>query len=545
MARTPLLRWIERLARDHDGAEHLGLRPSELRERRAEEAWSRRDVLKQGAALAVALAAGGSAAMLRPAQAKSASTPRIAIVGAGIAGLNAALTLQDKGVAATVYEASTRIGGRMHSDRSGYWSDGQVSEVCGELIDTNHVTIQALAKRFGLPLTDLAAAEPAGSTETYYFFGQRYSAAQADIDFAAVRDAAKKDLTAAGYPTLWNKYKPAGYALDRMSVYDWIQSRVPGGTGSPMGRLLDLAYNEEYGAETTDQSALNILYLIAYQPGPKDFAVFGVSDERYHIDGGNQRLPEAIAGTLPDVRLGWRMTGVAANSNGTLSLTFDTGNTTKMVIADRVILTTPFPVLRRLDIGAAGFDELKQKAINELGAGRNSKLLLQFDSRYWNGNGPWGISNGSAYADTGFMNSWDSSRGQPGNSGLVVNYTGGATAALFSTITPYSNATQNPQVSTYAKSFLKQFEPVFPGITKQWNGKATLSTPFRDPNLLCSYSYWRVGQYTSFAGYEGVPQGAIHFAGEHCSQNFQGFMEGGGAEGARAALEVFHALTGM
>ena len=73
---------------------------------------------------------------------------------------------------------------------------------------------------------------------------------------------------------------------------------------------------------------------------------------------------------------------------------------------------------------------------------------------------------------------------------------------------------------------------------------ATLSTPFRDPNLLCSYSYWKTGQYTAFAGYEGVPQGSIHFAGEHCSQDFQGFMEGGASEGIRAGLEVWHALGG-
>jgi monoamine oxidase len=53
-----------------------------------------------------------------------------------------------------------------------------------------------------------------------------------------------------------------------------------------------------------------------------------------------------------------------------------------------------------------------------------------------------------------------------------------------------------------------------------------------------------VGQYTSFSGYEGAAQGAIHFAGEHCSVNFQGYMEGGASEGARAALEVYHALTG-
>ena len=99
-------------------------------------------------------------------------------------------------------------------------------------------------------------------------------------------------------------------------------------------------------------------------------------------------------------------------------------------------------------------------------------------------------------------------------------------------------------MTTYAKQLLSKLEVVYPGISKQWNGKATLSTPFRDPNLLCSYSYWRVGQYTSFSGYEKAQQGPIHFAGEHCSQDFQGYMEGGASEGKRAGLEVFHALTG-
>ncbi len=93
-------------------------------------------------------------------------------------------------------------------------------------------------------------------------------------------------------------------------------------------------------------------------------------------------------------------------------------------------------------------------------------------------------------------------------------------------------------MAAYARQFLAKAETVFPGISRQWNGKATLSTPFRDPLLNCSYSYWRVGQYTSFSGYEGVPQGNIHFAGEHCSQDFQGYMEGGASEGIRAANEI-------
>ncbi len=542
MARTPLLRWIQRLANEHAAAERLGITPAELREKCAEAAFTRRDFLKRSGALGASLAVLGPAGLMRPARA-AGSDPRIVIVGAGIAGLNAALTLQDKGLPSTIYEASPRVGGRMHSDRSGYWANGQVSEFCGELIDSGHTTILGLANRFNLPVVDLLSAQPEGSTDTYWFLGERYSAAQADIDFAPVRKAAKNDITAAGYPTLWNSYKPAGFALDHMSIYDWIQTRVPGGHISPFGRLLDAAYNIEYGAETTDQSSLNLLYLLAYQPSPKSFAVFGVSDEKYHIAGGNQQLPEAIADALlpGTIKTGWSMTAIAKKSDGTVVLTFSNGKT---VTADQVILTTPFPVLRTLDTAKAGFDSLKKKAIKELGAGRNVKLQLQFNNRLWNTTGPWGISNGSSTTDLGFQNTWDVTRGQPGATGIIVNYTGGDVAGAFTPSKPYSNAGNNPEVAIYARAFLRQFETVFPGITRKWNGKATLSVPLLDPNLLCSYSYWKVGQYTSFAGYEGVPQGAIHFAGEHCSQDFQGFMEGGASEGKRAALEVFHALTG-
>jgi monoamine oxidase len=540
MARTPLLRALRRLAREHDAAEDLAITPAELRRRRTLEL-SRRDFLRGAAGFA---AVGAFAPALGPVPAWALPAPRIAIVGAGISGLTAALTLKDKGLAATVYEASPRIGGRMHSDVSGYWADGQVSEFCGELIDSGHTTILGLARRFGLAADDLLAAQPPGSTDTYWFLDRRYTAAQADLDFVPVREAAKRDLNAAGYPTLWNNYKPAGQVLDHMSVHDWIRTRVPGGHSSAFGRLLDVAYNIEYGAETTEQSSLNLLYLLAYQPSPKGFAVFGVSDEQYHIRGGNQRLPAAIAKELSDIRLRWRLTAIEARLDRTVALIFETPAGLERVIADQVILTLPFAVLRTLDISRAAFDARKRKAIHELGAGRNAKLQLQFASRYWNTSGPWGTSNGSSTVDLGYQNTWDVSRAQGGEAGIIVNYTGGDTAGAFQLSAPYARADTDPRVAAYARAFLRQFAVVFPGISVIWNGRATLSVPMLDPNLLCSYSYWKVGQYTAFGGYEGVAQGAVHFAGEHCSQDFQGFMEGGASEGVRAALEVVHALAG-
>jgi len=468
----------------------------------------------------------------------------LAIVGGGIAGLSAAMTLADKGVASTVYEASTdRVGGRMHSDRTGYWADGQVSEFCGELIDSGHKTILHLAQRFGLATSDLFGAEPNGATDTLWFLGGYYSTVQADKDFQPIHNTLQGQVQATGYPTTYASHTDAGVQFDQMSVYDWIENYVPGKHGSPMGRLLDAAYNEEYGAETKDQAALNLMYLLGYKAIPGNFSIFGASDERYHIDGGNEQLPEAIANYIgrANIKQGWAMQSIKTNADGTVTMSFSTPGKTQTVTADHVILCMSFAVLRTLDYAGAKFDQLKQTAITQLGAGRNSKLQLQFKSRLWNTQGPWGVSNGNVYTDVGIQNIWDVSRAQAGDSGLLVNYSGGNVAGGYKPSTPYSNATSNSQVTAYAKAFLANLEPVFPGITKKWNGKATLSTPFLDPLLNCSYAYFRVGQYTSFSGYEGVRQGNIHFAGEHCSQDFQGYMEGGAAEGIRAATEV---LTG-
>jgi len=193
-----------------------------------------------------------------------------------------------------------------------------------------------------------------------------------------------------------------------------------------------------------------------------------------------------------------------------------------------------FSVLRKLNYKKAGFDMLKQTAITQLGSGINAKLMLQFNSRLWNAKG----STGSLYSDLPFQSAWEVTRGQSGSPGIVVDYPGANQAKSMGQSNPYSTNATNAQVTTFANQFLSQIEPIFRGITSEWNGKAMLSTPFTDPNFLCSYSYWKPGQYTGFSGYEKLRQGNIHFAGEHCSQDFQGFMEGAASEGVRAANEI-------
>lgn len=528
MAKTPLLRSLRQMVTDARISRATGVPLDELPELRAEKKEAR--LSRRGF---LAGAAAGAAALALPRSARAANQSKtVTIVGGGIAGLTCALTLRDKGYASTVYEASGRVGGRMFSN-TGYFAAGQVSEWCGELIDTGHKTVRNLATRFGLTLDDLHAAEPANSTETYRIDGGYYSKAQATADFLDIQDIVDAELEAAGYPTTYNAFTSDGAELDHTSIREWIATRVPGGHGSALGQLLDLAYNIEYGAETSDQASLNMLYLLGYQPKPNKFEVFGESDERFHIRGGNQLLPEAIAASLgASVQSGYSLVRLKQTPNGRYKCTFERGASSIEVVSDYVVLALPFAVLRNIDTANAGFDALKNEAIQHLGRGHNGKLQLQFQQRGWLNPGPWGKSNGSSYSDTGYQAGWDSTRAQAGTQGIMNLYSGGNVTDAMKTTAPFATHTDSKVIQD-ANRGLAQLAQVFPGLS--WNGKVTQSLPHKSPFFGASYAYWRVGQYTRFSGYEGAPQGGVFFCGEHTSQDFQGFMEGGASTGKDAA----------
>src|SRR5689334_12548149 len=167
MARTPLAQAVE------DAVAKIA----------DEEARTTRRGLLRGAGAAIA-GSGVVGALARPAwahAAKPASSARIVVVGAGLAGLTAAYRLQQAGYAAQVYEASGRIGGRCWTGR-GDFLEGQIYEHGGELIDSNHIQIKQLAQELGLTLDNLYQAETKGTEQLGYFFGQPYSFTQMTND---------------------------------------------------------------------------------------------------------------------------------------------------------------------------------------------------------------------------------------------------------------------------------------------------------------------------------------------------------------------------
>jgi monoamine oxidase len=469
-----------------------------------------------GSALAGASLLG---AFARPAEARRLASTRIVVVGAGLAGLTAAYRLQQAGYAAQVYEGSDRIGGRCWTGR-GDFADGQIYEHGGELIDSNHIAIKQLAQELGLTLDNLFQAETKGTEQLGNFFGRPYTFAQMTDDLKTIWQQIHADISAAGYPTHYNSYTARGLELDKMTIYQWIENYVPGGHRSQLGAMLDVAYNIEYGAETTVQSSLNMLYLLGYA-GPGQFRTFGKSNEKFHIRGGNDQIPTILAAKLgSQITTNMPLTAIKKNSDGTYNLILGPAT----VVADHVVLALPFTMLRTVNFSKAGFNAVKTTAIKELGMGTNAKVTLQFTSRFWRNQG----SNGETYSDRGYQNTWEASRAQGGKSGLLVWYTGGNPGVAVGSGTPESQAA----------TFLKQIEPVLPGATAQWNGKVTRDWWPGNPWTKGSYSYWKAGQYTKFSGAESEASGACHFAGEHTSQDFQGYLQGGVESGERAASEI-------
>ena len=397
MARSPLFQALRRIARRARAAAAPAAAPPEQAGTGAGP--SRRDVL---------FGSLGAAALLPLAQAcgdnHGGDTPSIAIIGAGIAGLTAAHFLEQAGVRADVYEASMRAGGRMYTAR-GILQGGQLAELGGELVDSDHVVIPTLLELYGQTLDDLPAATAGLAQDVFHFGGAAIPEATLVAEFTPV--AAKMELAV----TAGDADEDEFARIDAMSIPEWLETEAGLPATSLIRRVLELAYLEEFGLEVEEQSAWNLITLIDYET-PDPFRIFGDSDERFHPHQGCDALPVAMAERLADlVHLDHALTKVERVGE-TFELTFARSGESPLVVqVDHVIYALPFTKLREVDLSGAALSEEKRTIIAELGYGTNAKLMLQFSSRPWEV-GPQAA--GSCITDTGQLQTTWATSARPG-----------------------------------------------------------------------------------------------------------------------------------
>ena len=443
---------------------------------------------------------------------------RIAVVGAGIAGLNATYLLANAGLSVALYEASDHIGGRIQTNYGGV-VPGVYTELGGEFIDSDHDDMRALAATFGFGLIDTQAPSENGLQVAYFANGRLRSEAQVIAAFQPLASIVDDDSSQLSDEITFDSHSPFDARLDRTPLRDYLRRNVK---VDWLYDILEAAYVNEFGLNLEDQSSLNFVETIGTDTS-SGFQIYGESDQRYKIRGGNHQVVAALADQVADrIALGYRLVALARRANGEYVLSFETGGGPRAVAADFVVLCLPFTILREVDVRVP-LPPIKRKAIQELGYGVDAKLILGFQSRVWRESG----FDGDSYADQPYQSGWDSSREQLSPHGAYTIYPGGDQALDL----------RGGSAHDQAKRLLPGLDRVFPGVRGQWLGTALRAYWPSNPFVLASYAAYRPGQWTGIRGAEGRRVGNLYFAGEHTSLDWQGYMNGG-AESGRMAAEA-------
>lgn len=304
---------------------------------------------RRGFAAAAALAA--PAFLRRPA---GAAGERVIVIGAGIAGIAAAVDLQDAGLDVLVLEARNRIGGRIWTDRRwGFPLDLGASWIHGSALAN---PIWRLRNELGLPTVPTDWDD----LVVYDVDGRQISASQSATDASRYRSAYRKARR-------WGNRQESDSALQ-----DGIDFAVRSRTMSPYEqRALDFRLNfeveQDYGGDADSLS--NWWY-------DQDSWLGGRQDS-YMVDGYGE-LVDTLADGL-DIRLN---TVVSAISFGNSGVRVSTNRGTEQ--AAYGVITVPLGVLKAGRIRfSPTLSRSKRTAISRLGVGTLNKLYLGFRERFW------------------------------------------------------------------------------------------------------------------------------------------------------------------
>ena len=527
MAKSALMAMLRRAATIAQKSRETGIPADELlgmlTDRIPNSPLSRRRLLHGGLAAAGAVAAATFTREGGGAFAQQGGRSPIWVVGAGIAGLTAAYRLRQAGVRADIIEATNRVGGRIRTIPK---VAGTLipAELGGEYIDTGHTNLISLATELGLRAIDLDQVQSGLVKDTFFFQGRRYPLEQIIADFAPLATKINEDVEAIGDNISYQDFTETAERLDNLSIAQYLDQAD---TSQIVRQLLRIAYTVEYGRDPEEQSALNLLFLIGSEPD--SFELFGNSDERYQIDGGNSQIINGLAGQLSgSIEAGTVLEAITLLPDGRYRVSLRSGQSAFDRTYERVLLTLPFSTLRDVNINVP-LPQPKRRAIEQLGYGTNSRLVTGYRSRIWR---ELYRSTASVYTDLEFQTTSEATPFAPTPNGLISTLTGGKQGLSIGAGTPEDQA----------QRFLNQFERVFPGVRNLRTGKAVRAYWPGERFFKGSYSCYLVGQWTQMYGVEGERVGNLFFAGEHTSLEAQGYMEGGCETGQRAAAEILQDL---
>jgi len=242
----------------------------------------------------------------------------------------------------------------------------------------------------------------------------------------------------------------------------------------------------------------------------------GGRPERWQkIKGGTDLLPKAFAQRL-ESKIVYGAPVVRVDQDARAArVVFSKAGATQTLTADAVLCTIPFSVLRNIDLPALSARKLA--AINRTHYDAVSRVYLQTKNRFWEERG----LNGFAFT-RGAIEIWQPTWSQPGPRGILMTYARPGEAERITSLK------ENQRVDTT----LKQLDGIFSGLRTSFERGTTKC--WMDDEW--SRGAWAFVGLTDFAT-AVVPEGRIHFAGEHLSPWFS-WMQGALSSGLRAVKEI-------
>jgi monoamine oxidase len=488
-------------------------------------ALDRRTFLRQASvALATAAAhpAGALLARSTPGLTRGTAPQRIIVVGAGMAGLAAALELTALGHDVTVLEARARPGGRVLTLREPFADDLYVEAGAMQVFDV-HTRAQRYIEQFGLAVDPIGPpSKPLASV--IHVLGQRVVTRPGEtVAWPFTMHDDERSLDA---PALYRKYvspvlqslneaEADGSLLSRFGEHDRITftDYLRGQGASPAAvAVIKAGLASGLGDGADHVSALNLLREAAHR---------ALRKQSFTIRGGTDRLPKALATRLGDrIRYGTAVSRLEQDGDGVRAVALQAGRRVSFS-GDRLVCAIPFSVLRRVDVNPA-FSRDKRRAVEQLQYTSVTRVFVQTRTRFWVEDGV----SGNASTDLPVMGVYERTINQPGPRGILESYQAGANARAS------TRMTERERLAAALAGMAK----VYPRVAEQYEGGASKSWD-DDEWSRGAYAWFKPGEMSTLLPHVASAEGRIHFAGDHASSS-PGWMEGALESAERVSREV-------
>lgn len=463
---------------------------------------------------ALRLAAATSLAAGLPTKGLSQQRSDVIVVGAGLAGLYAAMLLEREGLKVTVLEGRDRVGGRVYTlhDIPGR------PEAGGEIFGAYYARCLDVAGQLDLKLRSPRARSQVSDDDLMMNIrGKNIRIAEwANHAFNPHPEELREQTPWQLYFYHLSKDVPFEDLDDwrdpEFARYDipFAQHLANRGFNDETIRLLQV--NSAYGNTLWDVTTLHLFHYFRWA------ALQASGGTRTQIAGGNQQLPDGMAGALAsEVRLDEIVRGIRSNADGAEVLTQDG----RRYQANAVICTLPFSLARYIAFDPP-LQGIQRKAVETLPYYKTYQIHYAFKRPFWEDDGlPASIWTDGPIGRLNLLKAVDSN--EPA---CYLAYINGLQAAYLDHLSPAA-------ADEFVRAEIERIRPAARGQLRALRIHSNQNDPF----IGGSYAYWRPGTPLTMPGVMAKPAGNIYFAGEHTALVNRG-MEGAMESGERAALEV-------